>query len=221
MVTNMAMPNKLAASIYILRSALALGIFAVLGVSLLSYIYLNTHDRILSNERASLLSNLNEVLPHHYYNNNLYLDTIEVSSPSELGTKDAITVYRARMDGKSVAIIFSPVAPDGYSGSIRLLVGIHYDGTLAGVRVLTHRETPGLGDKIEARRSQWIFDFSGKSLTVPNSDLWRVKRDGGEFDSFTGATITPRAVVKAVHKSLQYFQRERDNLFIMPQKNLK
>ena len=105
------------------------------------------------------------------------------------------------------------MAPDGYSGNIHLLVAIKYDGTLAGVRVVNHKETPGLGDAVEAERSNWILGFTGKSLTNPGKKGWAVKRDGGQFDQFTGATITPRAVVKAVYKTLEYYQQHKTQLF--------
>jgi electron transport complex protein RnfG len=112
-----------------------------------------------------------------------------------------------------VALVIAAVAPDGYSGSIRLLVGINRDGSLAGVRTLAHRETPGLGDRIEAQRDDWILGFAGKSLDRPALQAWRVKRDGGVFDQFTGATITPRAVVRAVKNSLIYYRDNREALF--------
>jgi len=117
------------------------------------------------------------------------------------------------MGGWPVAAVFAPVAPDGYNGNIRLLVAVRLDGTLAGVRVLAHRETPGLGDNIEAERSDWILGFSGKSLQDPKADSWKVQRDGGVFDQFTGATITPRAVVKAVKNTLLYYQEHGQKLF--------
>jgi electron transport complex protein RnfG len=122
-------------------------------------------------------------------------------------------VYRARKYGWPVAVVLAPVAPDGYNGTIRLLVAIKMDGTLAGVRVIQHRETPGLGDAIEAERSDWILGFDGKSLNDPVQEKWKVKRDGGDFDQFTGATITPRAVVKAVNKALLYFRLHGHSLF--------
>ena len=113
----------------------------------------------------------------------------------------------------NITVILTPVAPDGYSGEIRLLVGIRYDGSLSGVRVLEHHETPGLGDAIEEGRSDWITRFTGLSLSNPAAPGWTVKRDGGHFDQFTGATITPRAVVKAVHRCLIYFAQNRAYLF--------
>ena len=122
-------------------------------------------------------------------------------------------MYRARLRGEPVAAIFRSIAPDGYSGKIHLLVGVYIDGSLAGVRVVKHAETPGLGDAVEIRKSSWIEDFAGKSLTNPSQDRWRVKRDGGDFDQFTGATITPRAVVAAVRNTLLYYQQNTDMIF--------
>ena len=108
---------------------------------------------------------------------------------------------------------FSAIAPDGYTGPITLLIAVRYDGDLAGVRVVTHRETPGLGDYIEIERTPWIRGFEGKSLDTPVAARWKVKKDGGDFDQVTGATITPRAVVKAVHQGLEFFATNRERLF--------
>jgi len=134
-------------------------------------------------------------------------------APEWLGTQEPVTVYRARKHGQPVALFATPVAPDGYSGPIQLLIGVRADGALAGVRVLSHKETPGLGDGIDEKRSPWILAFTGKSLSDPGPDGWKVKKDGGAFDQFTGATITPRAVVKATHKFLEYVQTHREQLF--------
>ena len=100
------------------------------------------------------------------------------------------------------------------AGRIELLVGIDRNGVLAGVRAITHKETPGLGDKINTNVSDWIFGFAGKSLNNPDASGWKVKKDGGEFDQFTGASVTPRAVVAAVYRALQYFQENRHLLLI-------
>ncbi|HKK14011.1 MAG TPA: electron transport complex subunit RsxG [Gammaproteobacteria bacterium] len=197
----------------VLVTGLLLLLFAVAGTAMVAFTYQHTHGRIVDNERAALLHNLHLLVPPARYDNNLFKDTIEVRDPRMLGTDDPVTVYRARKDGKPVAAVLTPVAPDGYGGAIRLLVGIDYDGTIAGVRVLSEHETPGLGDKIEADRSDWIFGFAGKSIGNPPLDKWKVKKDGGAFDQFTGATITPRAVVKAIRKSLIYFSRHREALF--------
>ncbi|MBE9559884.1 MAG: electron transport complex subunit RsxG, partial [Proteobacteria bacterium] len=132
---------------------------------------------------------------------------------SILSTKEETLAYRARKNSQNVAVVFTSVAPNGYNGSIRLLVGINADGSLSGVRVVKHRETPGLGDVVEISRSDWILGFDNKSLSDPDTRGWKVKRDGGVFDQFTGATITPRAVVKAVHNALLYFDKNQGMLF--------
>ena len=117
------------------------------------------------------------------------------------------------MGAAPVAVVLALIAPDGYGGPIKLLVGINADGSLAGVRVVNHHETPGLGDAIDTRRSNWILGFTGRSLGDPSPAQWAVRKDGGVFDQFTGATITPRAVVKAVKRALVYFEAHRDTLF--------
>lgn len=195
------------------RSALLLGSFAVAGATLVAFTWQNTHERIAANERAALLRDLNLLVPAQAYDNDLFTDTIEVVHPELLGTTALVTVYRARSGQASVAAILTPVAPDGYSGPIRLLVGIRPDGTLAGVRVGAHKETPGLGDGIETRRSDWVLSFDERSLDDPQLEQWAVQRDGGYFDQLTGATITPRAVVQAVKNALIYFETEKDRLF--------
>ena len=194
-------------------SALLLGIFAVLGTAIVSFTYDVTADTIAGNERDYLLKNLHVIISPSQHDNDLYTDTIQVTDADLLGSKQPVTVYRARREGRPVAAVLTPIAPDGYGGGIRLLVGIYADGSLAGVRVLKHQETPGLGDRIEADRSDWILGFTGKTLDNPGPEGWAVKKDGGQFDQFTGATITPRAVVKAVHKALLYFQAHREQLF--------
>lgn len=187
--------------------------FAVIGSGLVAYTFDSTEERIAENQRRALLNSLNELVPSDRYDNNIFSDILMVSEPELLGTDEPVPVYRARKGGWPVAAVLSPVAPDGYNGNIRLLVAVNLDGTLAGVRVVQHRETPGLGDGIEARRSDWILGFDGKSLSNTATKEWQVKRDGGGFDQFTGATITPRAVVKTVHKALVYFRTHRQSMF--------
>lgn len=196
----------------ILISGLLLGAFGVLGAGLVGLSHEGTAERIARNERQALLDQLHVLVPEGDIDNNLLTDVIEVSDVELLGTKTT-RVYRARRDGKPVAAVLSPVVTQGYSGPIRLIVAIRADGSLAGTRVLAHRETPGLGDKIEAERSSWILDFTGRSLDDPPAAGWKVKRDGGEFDQFTGATVTPRAVVRGVKSALEYFATHRDQLF--------
>jgi electron transport complex protein RnfG len=195
-------------------AALILSSFAITGTTLVALTFTSTKDIIAENERRALLSNLNALVPRKRYDNVLEADFIRVIEPKLLGTAEPVTMYRAYRGGRPVAILGTPVAPDGYSGPIKLLVGVYVDGTLAGVRVLSHRETPGLGDAIDIPRSDWIRVFDGKSLRNPSPEYWMVKRDGGAFDQFTGATVTPRAVVKATRKFLEYFQKNRNQLFL-------
>ena len=195
-------------------TAVILCLFAIAGTAMVAFTYDRTRDRIAANEREVLMRKLNVLIPQDDYDNNLFEDTLKVRDAKLLGTDEAVTVYRARREGKPVALVMAPVAPDGYSGTIKLLVGIGYDGILTGVRVSAHHETPGLGDAIDEERSDWIFGFDGKSLGNPPLDRWRVKRDGGAFDQLTGATITPRAIVKAVRKSLLYYREHRADLYV-------
>lgn len=197
----------------LLIPTIMLALFAGFGSGLLLWVDAGTREQIAANEAAALKARLNEVLPASAYNNALLEDTAEIVSPDELGGNAPHTIYLARMDNAPVAAVLTVIAPDGYSGDIKLLVGIYYDGALAGVRTVSHKETPGLGDPIEVGRSNWILNFNGRSLQNPQAEQWRVKPDGGVFDSFTGATITPRAVVNAAYKALVYFEREKDNLF--------
>lgn len=197
----------------IVGATVLLALFAVVGTGLVAFTHDGTAARIAENERQALLRNLNEVIPKSSYDNDIFQDTTEVTAPKLLGIKGAVTAYRARKDSRPVAVALTVVAPDGYNGDIKLLVGINYDGTLSGVRAIAESETPGLGDAIETDRSDWILHFAGKSLSNPDQKGWAVKKDGGSFDQFTGATITPRAVVKAVHRALLYFKDHRDALF--------
>jgi len=194
-------------------SAVLLGLFAIVGTGLVAYTYSATKDRIAANERAILLRTLHTLIPANEVDNDMAQDTVQVTSPQYLGTPKPVTVYRARKDGKPVAAVFTTIAPNGYGGPIKLLVAVRYDGTIAGVRVVKDQETPGLGDAIESDKSDWVYSFTGKSLHDPGKKGWAVKRDGGQFDQFTGATISPRAVVKAVHNTLLYFKQHRDELF--------
>lgn len=188
-------------------------LFAVVGTGMVAMTFEGTKDKIAKNEREALLRNLHAIINPQRHNNDLIQDTIEVIEPAWLGSDEPLAIYRARLDNVPVAAVFTSIAPDGYNGSIKLLIGVNVGGIVEGVRVLSHRETPGLGDAIETQRSDWITKFSGTSLGNPALRRWAVKKDGGEFDQFTGATITPRAVVKAVKRALLYFQDHQDELF--------
>ena len=197
----------------ILISGAFLWLFAVVGTTLVAVTEFSTADAIVENERRVLLRNLLALLPADRLDNDIASDTLELPASQLLGTEAGSTAYRARLQGEPVAAIFNSVAPNGYNGRINLLVGVYVDGSLAGVRVIKHAETPGLGDGIEIRKSSWITGFDGKSLDNPDADGWRVKRDGGEFDQLTGATITPRAIVAAVRNTLLYYRQNADMIF--------
>lgn len=202
----------------ILTVGLVLAAFAIGATSIVVFTESNTRDKITENEQQALLSAINALVDRHEYNNDILTDVITLPKTKQLATEENTTVYRARKDNTPVAVILTSIAPNGYSGKITLLVGIYYDGSLAGVRVINHKETPGLGDKINEKKTDWILKFKGLSLLNPVDTKWAVKKDGGEFDQFTGATITPRAVVSAVKKSLQFFEQNRDELFKEAQK---
>lgn len=206
-------PQKNANTKSIAASAAVLTAFAVAAALLLAGTWSVTHERIADNERRARLSALNELVPATAYNNDLFTDTISITAPEALGSTETVTVYRAYRQGEPVAALFTIVAPDGYSGSITMLLGVWADGRVAGVRVLAHKETPGLGDKIELARADWILSFNGKSIGQPPLEEWAVQADDGVFDQFTGATITPRAVVNAVKRALLYFDAHRDQFF--------
>lgn len=196
-----------------LRAGALAAVFAIVGTAMVSLTWQETRDDIAEAERRVLLDTLNQLVPPQRYTNDLFTDTTTVQNEKMLGTDEPVTVYRARKDGEPVAALLTPVAPNGYSGDIRLLVAIDYSGRLAGVRVLGHKETPGLGDLIEKSKSDWLEQFDGASLAKPPLDEWKVKRDGGAFDQITGATITPRAVVQAVKNTLLFYNGNRERIY--------
>jgi len=197
----------------ILLSGLFLCLFAVVGTSFVAVTEYNTRQAIAENERRVLLRNLHALLPAEMLDNDIVSDTRLIMASPLLGTVNKSPVYRARLRGEPVAVVFNSIAPNGYSGKIHLLIGVYVDGRVAGVRAVKHAETPGLGDAIEIQKSPWVLDFDGKSLDNPVAARWSVERDGGDFDQFTGATITPRAVIQAVNKTLLYYEKNADNLF--------
>lgn len=197
----------------IVASGGLLAVAALAGTVLLSLTQWHSQPYVSANERQTLLETLRVVIPPDSFNNDMLSDTTEIRDPALLGMETATRIYRARWEGEPQAVAFRIVAPDGYAGAIELLMGIRADGVISGVRVISHRETPGLGDAIESRRSPWISAFVGKSLDKPGTAGWSVRRDGGVFDQFTGATITPRAVVGAVHRGLRFFRSHREQLF--------
>lgn len=198
------------------RAALLLLAVAVAAFGLVSVVHEATRDEIAAAAHARQLARFAEVLQGHDFENDLLADVVAVRDAELLGTPATLKAYRARRGGEAIGVVLECVAPNGYSGAIRLLVGIAPDGRVLGVRVSEHRETPGLGDAIDVRKSDWIERFAGRSLRNPSPAGWRVRKEGGEFDQFTGATITPRAVVGAVANALLYFERHRDELLAAP-----
>lgn len=208
-----------------LQTAANLVFFAVIGTAILASTYFLTHDEIVKSEEAEKLKLITQIVPPELFDNAIMQDTLIIPTDPLLGNADKTVAYRARLKGEPSAIVLEAVAPDGYSGKIALILAVRANGELAGVRVVSHRETPGLGDYIDLPKSPWIKGFDGKSREIYVDADWKVKKDGGKFDYMAGATITPRAVVKAVNKALIYFNANRDTLFAVnvaaPQKEKK
>lgn len=193
------------------KNGLILGGFALAAITLVVTTQFLTADRIAAQQRNELLRTLNDIVPPAQHDNDLYADCTLVTAPA-LGA-GVQPVYRSRLAGVDNALVLRTTAPDGYSGAIHLLVAVQPDGRVQGVRVLQHRETPGLGDKIELAKSDWILSFNGQRVRSESDARWAVRRDNGMFDQFTGATITPRAVVNAVQRAAWYASEHQQELF--------
>jgi electron transport complex protein RnfG len=172
-----------------------------------------TRDRIARNQQAWIKQHLDTLVSPQSYDNDPLSDTLQVNSPDLLGSATPVTAYRMRKAGAPIAVAIRSIAPDGYRGPLELLVVIAPDGKLVGVRVIRHNETPGLGDAFENRDADWLTRFRGLSLSNPPQQRWTVRRDGGDFDAFTGATIMPRAIVKAVRRTLEFYLGNEELLF--------
>lgn len=196
------------------KNSAILATFAVITAALIAFTFQGTQPRIIEAERRAAQRALFEIVPQSRHDNDLLSDILllPLDQAAQLNVPEGANIHVARSEGEPVALIIPTTATDGYSGDIRLLVGVNVDGSLAGVRVLSHKETPGLGDKIELGKNNWILGFNAKSLENPALEKWRVRKDGGDFDQFAGATITPRAVVKQVKNVLQYVNTHREEL---------
>jgi electron transport complex protein RnfG len=199
-----------------LRAALLLTASALVAFGLVALVHEGTRDRIAEAAHRQALARFDEVLAGLSYDNDLLADAITLQDPEAAGDAATVIAHRARRSGAVVAVVMEIVAPNGYSGPIRLLVAIEPGGKVLAARVVQHKETPGLGDFIETRRSDWITRFTAKSLQSPAPAGWRVHKDGGEYDQYTGATVTSRAVVAAVARSLALFERHRDEVLAPP-----
>ncbi|HZD53699.1 MAG TPA: electron transport complex subunit RsxG [Woeseiaceae bacterium] len=195
------------------RSGLTLAVLAAVCTALVALTWRLTAPRIAENEQAALEHNLSPTIADLLYDSDLTKSVLLIPPPHELPGTRPVSVYRVWSEGDPAAAVFVVEEPAGYSGPIRLLIGIEYSGKISGVRVLSHRETPGLGDQIESSKSDWLEQFQSTSLESPPRGRWAVQRDDGAFDQVTGATITSRAVVRAIKQTLLYFEAHRDFIF--------
>ncbi|MDG0971017.1 MAG: electron transport complex subunit RsxG [Porticoccaceae bacterium] len=203
-------------------NAIVLAIFALITAIILASTDSLTRDKIAESERQAAQRKLLEIIPIERHDNDLLMDVQPIPQRfwAKLGLKKGGDIHIARRDGMPVAAIIPAITPDGYSGNIAMIIGINFDDTIAGVRVTEHRETPGLGDKVDLKKSDWILDFNGKSLVNPEASAWDVKKNGGAYDQFTGATITPRAVINQIVATLEYFSQDRERLLNQAKENL-
>lgn len=187
----------------IIKVGATLFIFTAISIFLVSLVEDFTKERIKHNEKQLLIQRLEELIKN--YDNDILKDKFSKQVTLH-NIQQTIDIYPAKKNNQTFAYLIEHTYPNGYSGNIRLLTGISANNQLLGVRVIAHKETPGLGDKIETKKSNWIKQFKGLSLSNPSKNKWKVKRDGGQFDAFTGATITPRAIVNATYELLTYFK---------------
>jgi len=211
-------PKEYTAPLMAVRTAATLFVFVTIFTGLLSAAYLWTKPAIEASATEEKMKLVDEVLPRTEYDNALLEDTLALPATPELGLKDPTTLFRARQAGQPVALVFEAVAPDGYAGKVKLIVAVRANGEVAGVRVTQHRETPGLGDYVDPRKDKnkarpWITQFNGMSLDKVIDKNWKVRKDGGQIDYHAGATVTPRAVSKAVLKAVKWAVANRDRLF--------
>jgi len=195
------------------RSGLTLAVIAAVCAGLVATTWQLTRERIDANQQALLEQSLEPALAGLFFDGKLSESRLVIAPPHGLPGPDPVIVYRVYREGQPVAALFAVTARDGYAGPIRVLVGVAYDGGVTGVRILEHRETPGLGDRIDEDRSDWVVQFNGRSLADPDLPGWRLKRDGGGFDQLSGASVTPRAVLKAIRETLVWYEEHRDDVF--------
>ena len=207
-----AKPESLGRSIF--RSAWGLGLFAIITAGLIALTQVVTKDRIADQIKQARSKALLEIVPVGQFDNDLLDDAFWIEAGKQLGLKEAGEAFVALSEGRPRYFILPLVAPDGYTGPIRLIMSIDMAGSIIGLRVIEHKETPGLGDKIDIKKSDWVRSFEGRSLDNTAESNWAVKKDGGDFDQMTGATITPRAIVNAVYKGLRYFQNNQSELLL-------
>jgi electron transport complex protein RnfG len=195
------------------RSGVTLAVIAAICTALVALTYRLTAERIVANEQAWLERSLQPALSGLFYDSGVTESKIIIPPPHELPGSETAIIYRVYAEGAPVAGLFIVSARDGYAGPIRILAGIDTMGVVTGVHVLEHRETPGLGDRVESTKSDWVKQFNGRSLLDPEPTGWAIKGDGGQFDQLTGASVTPRAIIKAIKETLLYFEAHSEEIF--------
>ncbi|WLD57078.1 electron transport complex subunit RsxG [Salinispirillum sp. LH 10-3-1] len=209
----------------IARNSIGLSLFAIFTAGLIAVSFAATRDRIAANSEAYAARILYELVPNDLFDQPLEQQRVTLYNDARWESLERLSLraprpaYQAILNGEVTAVVLPLTAPGGYTGDIHLLVALNREGRLLGVRVTEHRETPGLGDAIEADKSNWIRQFDGRSLFSPLPGQWAVQKDGGEFDQLTGATITPRAIVRAVRGSLEFFG-ENQALLLDPSQSI-
>lgn len=211
----LVMKNKMQETIFkhTIKTAITLVAFAFVGTAMLAYVFDITRAPIEASEKEARLALFKQILPESTYNNDLLKETVAIAPNEYLGNRLPAVANIAKLNNKTAGVILEAIAHDGYSGDIKLLIAIRADGSVGGVRILAHKETPGLGDYIDIARGNWIKLFDDESVNKTPPVQWQVKKDGGKFDYMVGATITPRAVVKAVFKALQFYNLNKQTLF--------
>jgi electron transport complex protein RnfG len=200
----------------VIKSGVTLAAMAAICTMLVAATFQLTAERIAANEQAWLERSLEPALSGIFFEGSVTESKLEIAPPHDLPGNDTAIIYRVFAEGAPVAALFAVTARDGYAGPIRVLVGVGTDGSVTGVRIVAHRETPGLGDRIDQSRSDWVYQFDGRALGDPVEARWLLEVDGGEFDQLTGASVTPRAVIKAIRDTLIYFEANRDGIFTVP-----
>jgi electron transport complex protein RnfG len=200
----------------VVKAGVTLAAIAAVCTALVAATYTLTAERIATNEQAFLEQRLTPALSGVFFEGSVTESMLVIAPPHDLPGNDEAIIYRVYAEDEPVAALFVVTARDGYSGPIRILVGVDMRGIVTGVRIVEHRETPGLGDRIEQSRSDWVFQFDGRSLGEPPEARWLLQTDGGDFDQLTGASVTPRAVIKAIRETLVYFAAHRDEIFSAP-----
>ena len=198
------------------KNALLLGAFACVCTTVVAITYVLTAPTIAKQEQLQTLKKITQVLDVNKFDNNPLENCVFVSKPELTGSDEKMPIYRATFNDQPYALIYQTQTTKGYNGLIKLIAATDVNGKVQGVRTLNHKETPGLGDKIELEKSDWVLSFNNKEVRTIDDAKWFVKKDGGDFDQFTGATITPRAVVNQIRTASFNVTAQFNTLFELP-----